>query len=140
MKRLAVVVVVAVAGFAAAFSAFGDAARRGCVTDAPPDPTYEVAFAGPVHVGEDTHVLGVTRAGDPVTGAWVCVTIEMAGMSAMGASAEAREVGGGHYEVSLPFAMEGTWQGTVLVGAHETVADVGIPVTVEVTAGDAHGS
>lgn len=136
MKRLFVVVVIAVAGFAAALVAFGDAARRGCATDAPRDPAYEAALEEPVHVGEPTHILTLTHHGEPVTGAWVCVTVEMAGMTAMAASAEAREVSGGRYEVDLPFAMAGEWQATVLVGEEEAIPHVAVPLSFDVMGGD----
>ncbi len=134
MKRLAVVVVVALVGFGAAFVAFGDAARRGCVVEAPRDPSYSAELEEPVRMGETTHVLRVSRDGRPVSGARVCLTVDMVGMSAMGVGDEAREVAPGRYEVSLHFAMPGPWKGTVLVEEQGASQEVSVPLTFEVTA------
>lgn len=133
MRRLAAVVVLALVGFAAAFVAFGDAARGGCAVQAPPDDAYAAEFEDPVLVGEETHVLRVTRHGEPVSGAWVCVNVEMAGMSGMGASTKGRELAAGRYQVSLSMPMEGTWTGTALVADEEGDAEmVAVPLTFEV--------
>ncbi|MDP8969306.1 MAG: FixH family protein [Actinomycetota bacterium] len=135
MKRLALVVVVALVGFGAAFLAFGDEARRGCVVEAPRDPSYSAEFEDPVPMGQGVHVLRVSRDGRPVTGARVCLTVDMVGMSAMGAGEEAREVAPGRYEVSLNLPMAGQWRGTVLVEEQGTTQEVAVPLTFEVTTG-----
>jgi len=57
----------------------------------------------------------VTRAGQPVSGAGVCLTSVMVGMESMGAGDSARGVGPGRYELAPRFAMRGQWRGTVFV-------------------------
>lgn len=133
MRRLAVVVIVSLAGFAAAFMAFGDAARGGCVVQAPEDDAYAAEFEEAVRAGEGTHVLRVTRHGEPVTGARVCVNVEMAGMSGMSASAEGREVASGRYEMPLRLPMAGEWTGTALIADETGDADVAaVPLAFDV--------
>jgi len=134
VKRLAIVVVIALAGFAAAFVAFGDAARRNCVLDATSNPAYSAEFDD-VRVGEDTKVLRVVRDGQPVSDAWVCVNVAPAGGSGAGVAAEARELAAGRYGVSLDVTNTGPWRGTVLV-EDDPGHPVAIPVTFEVAGGD----
>lgn len=135
MKRLAAVVVVALAGFVAAFVAFGDAARANCVLDAPSDATYSATFEEPVQATEEA-VLRITRDGQPVTGAWACANVAPAASPDASVAAEAREVEPGRYAVSLDLSTAGTWSGTVLVEEDGAHSEVSVPVSFEVVGGD----
>lgn len=128
MKRLVVVVAVALGGFAAAFVAFGDAARANCVLDAQPDASYEVALEDPT-VG-DEHVLVVSRDGEPVVGAWVCARLAPASTPGAVAGARADELDDGRYALPLDLTTPGVWSGTVLVGEHGA-SEVSAPLTAE---------
>lgn len=132
MKRLALVVLISLGGFAAAFVSFGDAARANCVLEARPDTAYEVALDQPARVGDEP-VLRVTRDGEPVSGAWVCATLTPSGTSGPVAAAEARELGAGRYALPLDLAEPGTWSGTVLIG-EDGSTEVSTPLTVKVAA------
>lgn len=134
MKRLAVLVVIALVGFVAAFVAFRDDARRGCLMEAARDPSYAAEFEEPPRMDVKTQVLRVSRDGSPVTGAHVCLNVDMVGMSAMGVGDEAREISPGRYEVSVNFAMAGPWQGTVLIEEDGSPA-VEVPVMFDVESG-----
>lgn len=133
MKRLVVVVVVAVAGFAAAIVAFGDAARSNCVADATSARGYAAEFPDHVRAGEGEHVVRLTRAGLPLTGAWVCVSLAPASTGGPGAAAQGRELGAGRYAVSLELTRAGEWSGVVLVAEDGGDPEVAVPVTVDVT-------
>lgn len=135
MKRLAAVVVVALAGFVAAFVAFGDAARANCVLEAPADATYSATFEEPVQATGEA-VLRITRHGQPVTGAWACATVAPAGSPDASVAAEARQVEPGRYAVPLDFSRPGRWSGTVLVEEEGASSAVSVPVTFEVVGGD----
>lgn len=130
MQRLAVVVVVALAGFAAAFVAFGDAARTNCVLDAPPDGAYSAVFEEPVPAG-DQQVLSVTRGGEPITGAWVCANLVPTDAPDASVVAEGREIDDGRYALDLGLSA-GRWSGTVLIGEEQADGEVAVPVLVEV--------
>lgn len=130
MRRLLVVVVIALGGFAAAFVAFGDAARTNCVLDGSSDPAYAVTFDEPVPPGQDL-VLEVTRDGQPVTGAWVCASLAPQDSPGAPVGAEGRELGAGRYAVPLDLSAPGPWAGTVLV-SEDGAAEVAIPVRLEV--------
>ncbi len=134
MKRLAAVVVIALVGAAAAFVAFRDDARRGCLTEGTRDPAYAAEFEEPPRMDVKAHVLRVTHEGMPVSGARVCLNVDMVGMSGMGVGNEAREISPGRYEVSLNFAMAGPWEGTVLI-EDEGSPPVEVPVSFDVTSG-----
>ena len=136
MKRLAAVVVIALAGFVAALVQFDSAAARGCLEEPQPDASYSAAFAAPVDTGQSSHVLLLRRDGRPVSGTDVCVGTEMEGMTGMGMSAEARELSPGRYEVPLRFPMAGTWEVVVAVGRDEGTPEVVIPMKVDVTSSD----
>lgn len=114
--------VLSLVGFAAAFVAFGDAARRGCVAEAPEDPSYRAAFDGPVTVDDAVHTLEVSHAGKPVAGAWVCVNAEMVGRPALSAVGEGRELARGRYEVPLHFPAPGRWRARVLLAEDDGAA------------------
>lgn len=134
MRRLAVVVVVALAGFAAAFVVFGDAARANCVLDASPDASYTAEFEEPVSAGDEP-VVQVSRDGRRVTGAWVCATVAPTRLPGAAVAAEGHEVEPGRYALSLDLSA-GSWSGTVLIGEEAGDADVAVPVTLEVAGGD----
>lgn len=134
MRRLAVIVALALAGFVAAVLHFGEAAAAGCLAKPQPAPGWSARFADPVGTDEATHVLLVRRAGGPVSGARVCVSTRMSGMTGMAMSTDAMELGPGRYRVPLRFPMEGEWNATVLVT--EPGGDrVTVPVTVHVGGG-----
>lgn len=136
MKRLVVVVTIAVAGFIAAFISFGDAARRDCVLDAPSDPSYSVEFDEPPSEDARVSVLRIVRDERLVTGAEVCVNVSHAGTPATGASAEGVELVGGRYAVVLDATRSGSWEGRVVIMEQGSGDPVAVPVSFEVT-GDA---
>lgn len=132
IRRLLALAGLAVVAFAAALFTFDDGAQQGCATETEPDPAYAVELQSVPSTGEVAYRLFVTRNGEPVTGAQVCLSAGMAGMSAMGVSDDAVEVDPGVYEIEVRFQMAGRWDGTVLVsdGGGESVA---VPVSFEVT-------
>ncbi len=134
MKRLVVVVIIALVGAAAAFVAFRDDARRGCLAEGSRDPSYSAEFEEPPRMDVKTHVLTVSHEGMPVTGARVCMNVDMVGMSAMGVGDEAREISPGRYELSMNFAMAGPWEGVVLI-EEEGGQTIEVPVAFDVTSG-----
>ncbi|CAN5218782.1 hypothetical protein BH24ACT1_BH24ACT1_12790 [soil metagenome] len=131
IRRLLALAGLAVVAFAAALFTFDDGAQQGCATEIEPDPAYAVEVQNAPSIGEVAYRLSVTRNGEPVTGAQVCLSANMAGMSAMGVSDDAVEVDSGVYEVEVRFQMAGSWDGTVLVsdGGAESVA---VPLSFEV--------
>ncbi len=133
MKRLAVVVLIALVGFAGAFVVFRGEAEQGCLSEAPRDASYAVEFEEAVRMDEKTHVLLVSRDGNPVTGARVCLNLDMSGMgmSGMGLRDEAEEVSAGRYEVLVNFAMGGPWSGTVLIEEQDG-RQVTVPIAFDV--------
>lgn len=128
MRRLAAVVALSLAGFVAALVTFEDAAQQACEADATPDRSYAAAFEPPVRAGADTHVVVVTRAGEPVTGARVCVALSSGDATRI---AQGRETGAGRYRVALRFDAPGTWEGRVLV-SDAAAPTAAVPVRVEV--------
>jgi YtkA-like len=130
MKRLAAVLVIALAGFAGAIVIFNDPAKKGCPLAADEDSSYSGRFVGPVSMDETRHVVQVTKNGTPVSGAKVCVNTEMVGMSGMGYSAKGRELGPGRYQVGFQFGMAGKYRGNLVTneGGHE----VSIPLLIKV--------
>lgn len=131
IRRLLALAGVAVVAFAAALFTFDDGAQEGCAVETEPDPAYAAALQNPPSTGEVAYRLFVTRSGEPVTGAQVCLRADMADMSAMRVSDDAVEVEPGLYEVEVRFEMAGRWDGTVLVsdGGAESVA---VPVSFDV--------
>ncbi len=115
IRRLLVVTVLALVGFAAALVRFGQAAEEGCIAEPQPHPHYEVELVPPIEFTKTTYELTVFRDGGPVTGARVCLDAAMGGMSAMSLSDEGEEVAPGRYELYLPFQMPGSWDASVLV-------------------------
>lgn len=129
--RLGLVATVAAASFVVAIGRFSDAAEKGCAQRAPEDTSYEVRFVPEPRMDITRYRLEVTREGRPVTGADVCITSFMEGMSAMATTDTGREVAPGTYEVSLLFEMGGPWLGRVLV-AEGGGSAVGIPLDFRV--------
>lgn len=133
MKRLAAVVMVAMAGFAAAIIVFNSPERRGCPLKADTDRSYTGRFEGRVSVEQTRHTLRVNRDGRPLTGAQVCVNTEMIGMSGMGYSAEAHERAPGRYQVGFRFGMPGDYRTNLI--AKSGSGEVSIPLIVKVGSG-----
>ncbi len=131
MVRLAAVVIIALVGAIAAFVDFSLPGRRGCELAGQQSRSYQARFVEPVSVTQTSHELLVTRDGSPVTHTNLCVNTEMVGMSGMGYSNKAREVGAGHFKVNFQFGMAGTYTGNVVVDAHGN--QISIPVKTKVT-------
>ncbi len=131
VRRLLIVAVVAVVAFAAALFSFDEDARQGCAVETEPDPAYAVELQTTPSRREVVYRFAVTRAGEAVTEAQVCLSADMGGMSAMGVSDEAEEVSPGVYEVAVRFEMAGPWDGIVLIndGSREPVA---VPLSFDV--------
>ncbi len=116
--RLTLVAVLAVASFGIALVNFRQVPARECQADAVRDSSYQVEFLTPFSVDPTTHSFRVTRDGQPVTGAEVCMRADMGGMggmSGMGISDVARETEPGVYDVPIRYEMGGFWNGTVIV-------------------------
>jgi hypothetical protein len=133
MRRLGVVVAIALAGFIAAIVVFNTPGRRGCPLKADRDGSYAGRFVGPVSVADTSHEIIVTRDGSPLTGVEVCVNTEMVGMTGMGYSATAQERSPGHYAVPFRFGMAGDYRTNIV--AKEIGREIGIPLTVKVAGG-----
>jgi hypothetical protein len=132
--RLTLVSVLAVGAFGVALVNFREVPARECQMDAVRDPSFNVEFLTPFSVDPTTQTLLVTRDGQPVTGAQVCMRADMGGMggmSGMGVSDVARESAPGQYEVPIRFEMGGFWNGTVIV-ATGTRRPVRIAVPIDV--------
>lgn len=146
---IAVIAVVAVVAFGAAFFVFsgddgpttttaagtdgmagnGDMAGNGggagdddlCgVEDSEPvdGSAYEVTVASepdPPTPRDTTFDVAVDRDGQPVSGATVCISLDMTEMSHEASGGRAEETEPGHYEVDINFGMRGTWEGRVFV-------------------------
>jgi hypothetical protein len=142
IRRLVLLVVATTVAFGFAVVRFESAAEDGCAQRAGTDPSYRVhlrktaaaggAFSMPAMPGmagmDDmdgmgdmadpppaTYRLRVLRDGRAVTGARVCISAYMRGMSAMAVVGEAEERSPGTYEVPLDFAMGGEWSARVVV-------------------------
>lgn len=97
------------------------AAEQGCAARALTDPAYEVAVESepdPPRAEGTTFRLRVTRDGEPVEGAQVCLLAAMTEMSHEGVSEEAAEVAPGVYQAETGFVMRGGWSGKVKVIEH----------------------
>ena len=137
MKRIASVA--ALVGALGALGACGDSNEKTTTTSAssacPTKGTrtngaYASNFEGDVTMDAKQHVLVVTRDGQPVKGASVCVNTAMVGMKSMHYSARAREVAPGRYEVPVKFEMEGTYRGNVVTEVDDDA--ISVPLTVKV--------
>ena len=99
-----------------------------------PDPTYGATFdadPNPPQAEGTTFHLTVLRNGSPVTGAKVCMTLNMPDMQHRGVSTVAREMSPGNFDARLRFSMTGGWKGSVTIAEPGKQA-VSVPVTVEV--------
>jgi hypothetical protein len=130
--RLLVLASVAVVAFAAALFSFDQDAAQGCAVETEPDPAYAVELQDIPSTRVIAYRMSVTRDGDPVTGAQVCLSADMAGMSAMGVTDDAVEVDTGIYEVAVRFAMAGPWDGTVLV-SEDGAESIAVPLSFNVS-------
>jgi hypothetical protein len=129
MWRLLIVVVVAVAAFVAALVHFQAAPRGACVASARHDASYQAQFLDPPTVRSNVYRVAVTKGGEPVTGAQVCVATSRVNMSGLGTSTAGQEVSPGTYQVLLPFPRTGAF--TVTVGIVEPgQKPVAVPLTV----------
>jgi hypothetical protein len=132
--RLTLVSAVAMAAFGVALVNFRQVPARECQMDAVRDSSYRVEFLTPFSVDPTTHTFRVTRDGQPVTGAQVCMRADMGGMggmSGMGISDLARETEPGVYDVPVRFEMGGFWNGTVIVDTR-TRKPVKVTIPIEV--------
>lgn len=133
---LAVLVLVAVLGFSAAyFSTGGDDAAPAAgdvaeTTDDPdagddgaePESDYDVDVQpdpDPPKVEGTTFVVTVTEDGEPVTDARVRIAMEMDRHAHEGVDGQGDETEPGRYEVPVTFVMRGQWSGNVSVIAGE---------------------
>lgn len=132
MRRLAVVVLVALAGFAAAMVAFDDAALRGCVAEASVDSAYEVAFEQPVTADQSTQIVRIRRDGGPLADAEACMVLQLADTPATTTRSQARQLSPGRFEVSLALDEPGRWEGRALVTPSPGSAPVAVPLSVQV--------
>lgn len=140
MKRLAIVTMAAVAGFAAALIRFGQVdSSQSCLLDAPKDPSYAVQFADTVTMDQTNHVITVRHAGQPVSGARVCMNTWMLGMTGMAMTTNGSELSPGRYNIPFQFAMGGPWKATVIV-SEKAGQQVGVPITFMVNVGAMPGS
>ncbi len=130
---LAVLVLVAVLGFSAAYfltgvddtaaPATGDVAETTDDADADaaaaePEPDYDIDVEpdpDPPKVEGTTFVVTVTEGGEPVTGARVGIAMEMDRHAHEGVDGQGQETEPGRYEVPVKFIMRGQWSGNVSV-------------------------
>lgn len=115
IRRLLLLLGAAVIAFAVALVSFSEDAEAGCALDAAEDAAYASTLEGEPSTEQMDYVLVITRNGQPVDGARVCLTTTMTGMSAMATTDEAEGVGNGRYRISIDFAMAGPWSAMVLV-------------------------
>jgi hypothetical protein len=142
---IGVVVVVAVVAFGGAFLVFsGD--DKATITSEPDGrcgpieaqavegSAYEVTVSSepdPPTPRDSTFEIVVERDGQPVSGATVCMTLDMTEMSHGANGGRAGETQPGRYELSVDFGMRGTWEGTVFV-TDAGGAPVAAPVNFDV--------
>jgi hypothetical protein len=130
LKTLGILVLLAFVVFIAALVIFdNDSGGGACNESGRTDPAFAAALSSPAQMGKRTYELIVTRAGQPVPGATVCLSAVMD--DDMSVAEEAREVGPGRYQVEVDFDMEGAWEGSVLV-TPEGEEPVAVPFYVEV--------
>lgn len=133
MPRLTIVIVAATAGFVAAVVHFSQTSTApSCIADAASDPSYSARFHGALGVDQANHLLVVTRAGEPISAAHVCVMASRVGMP--GSVLTALSTGQrrpGEYVVPLQFTSGGPWQATVVVAA-QAGTDVAVPMSLDV--------
>ncbi|MDQ4069916.1 MAG: copper resistance protein CopC, partial [Actinomycetota bacterium] len=99
-----------------------------------PDPAYSMTFGSdpdPPKAERTTFALTVRRDGRPVSGANVCVRVNMPDMQHPGVSAVATERSPGRYDAELTFSMTGAWSGSVVVAERDRRVSVPIEFVVE---------
>ncbi len=99
-----------------------------------PDPAYNVTVASdpdPPRAEGTTFLLTVRRDGKPVTGAKVCMDVDMPDMQHPGVSIVTTEASPGRYGASVRFSMVGAWTGSITVAEPEKAA-VSAPMRLEV--------
>lgn len=110
-------------------------ASPSCRGPAQEDPSYEVSVTSepdPPRAEGTTFRLTVTRDGQPVTDALVCLVADMRDMAHEGVVARGTESSPGTYELSTGFVMRGGWDGTVRVVPPDGGAvRVPLPLTVQ---------
>ena len=112
------VAVIAVLAFGVALVSFREPPASECQMDATANRHYGARVEEPPDVNRTVYHLVVTRRDQPVRGAKVCMRADMGGlggMSGMGTSNVARQVGPGRYQVAIRFEMSGFWRSTVIV-------------------------
>lgn len=132
--RLSLVGALAVVAFVVALVNFKAVPAKECQMDSVRDASYAVEFLTPFSVDPTIQTLRITRNGQLVTGAQVCLRADMGGigrMSGMGVSDVAHETEPGVYDVPVRFEMGGFWDGTVIV-VTGTRKPVKIPIPIEV--------
>lgn len=136
MRRLVVLLAVAVAAFAAAVTAVTGQAPQACRGQPPEDGAYAAWLAGPVTVEAGTHELIVTRRGEPVADARVCVAARPADQPARRVAAAAEPQAPGRYTLRAEFAQPGRWRGRVLIARDSDSGeayDAAVPLRFTVT-------
>ena len=99
-----------------------------------PDPSYSVTVGSdpdPPKAEGTTFHLTVRREGRPVTGAKVCINVDMPDMQHRGVSTVAKEASDGGYDARLRFSMTGGWTGSITI-AEPGKGAVSVPMNVEV--------
>ena len=135
MKRLAMVVAAALAGFIAAIVHFTHAeTAQTCLGDYPHDSSYSAQFSGSLTMNDTNHTLVVRHNGQPLTDQQVCLDTWMVGMSGMAMTTTGTKQSAGQYQVPFQFAMGGPWQGDVVI-TKKNGAQVSVPMTFNVGAG-----
>lgn len=135
MKRLAIVVAAALAGFIAAIVHFTHAeTAQTCLGEYPHDPSYSAQFAESLDMSSTNHTLIVQHNGQPLTDQQVCLDTWMVGMSGMAMTTTGTKQSPGHYQVPFQFAMGGPWQGNVVI-TKQGGTQVSVPMTFNVGAG-----
>lgn len=113
----------------------GETAEPTCRDPAQDDPAYQVEVTSepdPPRAEGTTFWLTVTRDGEPVTDALVCLVADMSDMAHEGVVAPATETAPGTYELSTGFVMRGGWDGQVRVVAQDgSAVRVDLPLNVE---------
>lgn len=132
MVRLTVVVIVALSAAIAAFIDFSLPGREGCELTGTQSSSYHAQVMPPVSVTQTSHDLLITRDGRPIGRTRVCINTEMVGMSGMGYTNNASQVGPGRYKVNFQFGMSGEYTGNVVVNdPHGN--QISIPLKTHVT-------
>ncbi len=121
--RVAVMVLVALVacGFSISYLQKPKAlAIAGCGSAGPSDPAYSVAVSTrpnpPRALGTDV-LVQVQKAGQPVSGAAVCLSLDMVGMPMGSLVFHGIAQSPGVYSIFLSFGMGGRWVGNLVVSA-----------------------